>query len=79
MQIIQAQQSGVAAYRAGQGRAPALNQVFIAAACASATSTASLLQAYLYGWDIANLANGSGDPTMPSVITLAEIDGAVAL
>lgn len=73
MEIIDAKKAGVQAYRDGRGRAPALNQKFIAAACGSG-QVLNMLDAYLYGYDIANLADGMSDLDMPSVKSLALID-----
>lgn len=77
MNIRIAEQQGVAAFQAGRQRAPALNQAFLVAISAVATGSAllELLDAYLHGWDIANLAEGVTDPTMPSVVEYNRIMG----
>ena len=72
MNIIEARKEGVKAYQTNMNRAPACNGAFTVSACNSETDTAELLGAYLYGWDIANLADGA-DEGMPSVASLAEI------
>lgn len=78
MNTTQAKQHGVAAFKAGRGRAPALNKEFAQAACAAGSTkeTIRLMDAYLHGWTIASLANGQTDPTLPSVIELAAIESA---
>jgi len=68
----QAKFEGLKSFELGKGRAPALNNAFIVAACASKTDTALLLKAYLFGWDIANLANNAL-PGSPSIQTYANI------
>lgn len=80
MNTIQAKQQGVAAYRAGKGRAPALNGPFLRAACAACAACAggelaALLDAYIHGWTIAMLADGA-PADMPSVSELAVIEAA---
>lgn len=72
MDIKQAQRAGVTAYNHGHGRAPALNAQFTKDACASG-NLITMLDGYLHGWDIANLADMAVLPSMPSVIELAEI------
>lgn len=79
MNVLQSKQAGVAAYKAGLGRAPSLNAAFVKAAFAYASGAAlvELLSGYLYGWDIANLADGAPED-MPSVATLKSIEGAAS-
>lgn len=72
MKIIEAKRSGVSAYNEGRKMAPMFNNAFIKAACESETDTAELLNAYSYGWTIANLAD-QALPGAPSIQTLAEI------
>jgi hypothetical protein len=67
MNIQQAKKEGAKAYLNGKKSAPALNQEFLIAACKSELDTAELLAAYIYGWDIANLATNAPIPTMPSI------------
>lgn len=74
MNTTQAKQQGAAAFKAGKGRAPALNQVFLAAADA-AGDLLELMKAYTHGWTIASLANGES-ADMPSVRELSEIEAA---
>ena len=74
MNTTQAKQQGVAAFKAGKARAPALNQSFLVAANA-AGSLLELMKAYTHGWTIASLANGAA-ADMPSVRELAEIEAA---
>lgn len=74
MTEAQAKKEGVAAYRAGKSRAPALNQGFLTMACASG-NTAAMMDAYMLGWTIANLANGMPSD-FPSVRELAKIEAA---
>lgn len=72
MNTTQAKQQGASAFKAGKGRAPALNQAFLVAANA-AGSLLELMKAYTHGWTIASLAN-SAAADMPSVRELAEIE-----
>lgn len=72
MNIKQAQQAGVEAFNEGRKMAPALNNAFISAACASETDTCALLDAYTHGWTIANLSSAA-IPGAPSTARLAEI------
>lgn len=74
----QASKHGVQAYKAGKGRAPALNQEFATAACkgSSTKQVIALLDAYTHGWTIASLADGQCDSSMPSFIELARIENA---
>jgi hypothetical protein len=58
MDTNQARKAGVDAFKNGRPCAPALNQAFLVAACASDTDTSDLLSAYLNGWTVANLASG---------------------
>jgi hypothetical protein len=71
MNAKQAKQAGVAAYQAGKGRAPALNQAFLREACATG-DLCTMMDCYSNGWTIAHLADGASDD-MPSVQTLREI------
>ena len=75
MDANQAKQQGAAAFKAGKGRAPALNQSFLTAASASG-KLMEMMDAYMHGWTIAMLADGVLDNTMPSVVELAEIEAA---
>lgn len=69
MRIIEAKYAGLKAFEAGMGRAPALNKEFTTAIFSQKDTKATLLMdAYLYGWDIANLANNS-IPGSPSVMS----------
>lgn len=79
MNSKQAQQAGVSAYQAGRGRAPSLNASFTKSACAAASGKAlcALLDDYIHGWDVANLAAGAIS-TSPSVAELVRINQAVA-
>lgn len=72
----QAAKEGAKAQQAGKPNAPALNQAFLAAACASSIKTALLLDAYLRGWSVGMLATNTKDPSMPSVQALAAIQAA---
>jgi len=72
-EINKAQRAGVKAFNNGKDRAPALNQAFLKEACSSKINTIALLDAYLHGWDIANLANGETNQDLPSVIELKRI------
>ena len=74
MNTTQAKQQGAAAFKAGKGRAPALNQDFLADANATG-NLLELMKAYTHGWTIASLAN-SAAADMPSVRELAEIEAA---
>ena len=77
MRIIDAKKAGAQAFKNGKGRAPALNQAFLFAACESDTDTAELLGAYLSGWDVAKLANAAqkiGIASAPSAKALQEIE-----
>lgn len=67
MNIQQAKKEGAKAYLSGKKSAPALNQNFLIAACNAESDTAALFAAYIYGWDIAYLANNAPIPTMPSI------------
>ena len=80
MNTAKAKQHGASAYKAGEGREPALNQEFTKAACdaSSMREVINLLDAYMHGWTIAMLADGATDETMPSVRELAEIERAGA-
>jgi hypothetical protein len=75
MNTTQAKQQGAAAFKAGKGRAPALNHAFLRAA-SEAGSLGKLMDAYTHGWTIAMLADGVADQTMPSVRELAAIEAA---
>ncbi len=78
MTKIEANKAGVAAYQAGNGRAPALNAEFTKAACDSAKQASSklrvsdLLGEYTHGWTIAMLADGAIEGA-PSIAELARI------
>lgn len=74
MNTTQAKQAGAAAFKAGKGRAPALNQAFITEAAAG--NICKLMDAYIHGWTIAMLADGVADSSMPSVHELAQIEAA---
>jgi hypothetical protein len=74
MNTTQAKQQGAVAFKAGKGRAPALNQTFLTAANA-AGNLLELMKAYTHGWTIASLANGAA-ADMPSARELAEIEAA---
>lgn len=76
MTEAQAKKEGVKAQQAGKPNAPALNQAFLAAACASPIDTALLLDAYLRGWSVGMLADKTNDSSMPSVRELAAIQAA---
>jgi hypothetical protein len=75
MNTTQAKQHGASAFKAGKGRAPALNRAFLIAANATGNLLA-LMDAYTHGWTIAMLADGAEDANMPSVRELAEIEAA---
>jgi hypothetical protein len=75
MNTTQAKQAGAEAFKAGKGRAPALNQAFITEA-AAAGNLCKLMDAYMHGWTVAMLADGAQDKTMPSVRELAAIEAA---
>ncbi|ATG93122.1 hypothetical protein CQB05_02890 [Paracidovorax citrulli] len=77
MQISEAKMAGVEAFRAGKGRAPALNPGFVTRAI-EAGNLLNLMDAYLHGWTIASLAHDAPLPTMPSVVELAQIEAAAA-
>lgn len=66
MNTTQAKQAGIVAYKAGKGRAPALNMAFLEAASASGKLVA-MMEAYSEGWTLAMLADGCEDENMPSV------------
>ncbi len=68
MTAEEAKKAGAMAFTQGRPAAPALNQTFIAAACASSQDTAELLAAYGNGWTIAHLASDAPYPDMPSVV-----------
>jgi len=68
MTIDEAKKAGALAFTQGRPAAPALNQEFITSACASAVSTAVLLDAYSIGWTTAHLAAEAPLVDMPSVI-----------
>lgn len=71
MNSKQATQQGAQAYKSSKGRAPALNQAFLIAA--NATGNLSTLMAdYIYGWDIASLADGA-PADMPSAVELSAL------
>ena len=73
MQIIDAQRAGIKAFEAGKGRAPALNNDFVRAACdQSAVPVATLCGEYMYGWDIAQLAKNAM-PGAPSLVAYKNI------
>ncbi len=72
MNTNQAARQGVEAFRAGKGRAPALNQAFLVAAAATG-NLLCLMDAYTNGWTVAMLAQDAPLPTMPSIASLAEI------
>jgi hypothetical protein len=74
MNTNQAKQQGAAAFKAGKGRAPALNQSFLVAADAVG-NLLELMKAYTHGWTIASLASCAA-VDMPSVRELAEIESA---
>lgn len=71
MTVNEAQKQGVEAYRAGMGRAPALNPAFTNQALASGRFC-KMADAYINGWDVANLADGA-PADAPSVASLALI------
>lgn len=76
MEILQAEKLGVEAFNAGLGRAPARNGAFINSMRGMRTrDMLKVMDAYLHGWDIANLAKDAVLPDMPSVIELARITG----
>lgn len=73
MNINHAKLAGLQAFEAGLGRAPALNKDFTTAVFSQAeTMAVELLDAYLVGWDIANLA-AAAIPGAPSLQSYAEI------
>lgn len=71
MTVTEAQKQGVQAYQNGLGKAPALNQAFVKAALDSGKFV-KMAEAYIWGWTIAMLADGSPEGT-PSVQELANI------
>lgn len=74
-----AKKAGVTAFGDGRQCAPALNQKFLAAACSSDVETVALLDAYIEGWSVANLAakaTESGFHGAPSIATLRSITSA---
>ena len=82
MKINDAQRMGVRAFEAGKGSAPAQNAEFCKAAfnreALKATNVLHLMDAYSYGWTLANLADGWEqwfplDNPPPSVVALAKI------
>jgi hypothetical protein len=73
MTNIEAQKAGVQGFKDGRKCAPALNNKFIAEACASETSTIELLKAYIHGWTVAHLASEAIDAAFPSVSELSRI------
>jgi hypothetical protein len=80
MNITQAKIEGVKAFRAGQGRAPALNGAFMNAMHNDTVEGINaMLDAYLHGFDIASLAKDAPLPNMPSVLELARIERAAML
>ena len=72
MTIDEAKKAGAMAFVDGLGRPPALNQEFVANACAAAREAggglADLLGAYGTGWTVAHLAADAPLTDMPSVI-----------
>lgn len=73
MDIDQAHLAGLRAFEAGRARAPALNRAFTTAIFNQNDTPANdLLEAYLYGWDVANLAS-SAIPGAPSLERYREI------
>lgn len=74
MNTNQAKQQGAAAFKAGKGRAPALNQAFLREACSTGNSVA-LMDAYMHGWTVAMLADGA-PADMPSARELSAIEAA---
>lgn len=76
MTEAQAKKEGAKAQQAGKPNAPALNQAFLMAACASPIQTMLLLDAYLRGWTVAMLAAETTDPETPSARELAAIQAA---
>lgn len=73
MNLAQARLAGLKAFDANTGRAPALNRAFIDRAFRQSESRlVDLLDAYLYGWDIASLANAAL-PGAPSIEARAAI------
>ncbi len=79
MTPTEAKKAGVKAFKTDKGRAPALNAEFVSAACKAATKgqvgLSELLEGYLRGWDVANLAEGM-PADWPSVRALEEINKA---
>ena len=76
MNVNDAFKAGVDAFKAGKGRAPALNHDFSRRCVLAERGVNKLLDAYLRGWDLANLSDGMVDE-FPSVIALkAEMDRA---
>lgn len=75
MNTNQAKKEGAAAFKAGKGCAPALNQAFLSEAV-KAGNLNVLMAAYKRGWTVALLADGITDKSMPSVVELAEIEAA---
>lgn len=74
MTKIEAQQAGVAAFFAGKGRAPALNNEFTVAVCKLGfKEMMARMDDYTHGWTIAHLADNAPLPTMPSVGELERI------
>ena len=64
---------GVQAFKKGKGGAPYQNQGFLhdmykflnSKQNTEKLNSIDLMKAYIHGWDIANLANGIDDDTMP--------------
>lgn len=76
MNMNDAFKAGVDSFKAGKGRAPALNHDFLRRAVLAERGVNDLMDSYLRGWDLANLANGMPDD-FPSVIALkAELNKA---
>jgi hypothetical protein len=68
MNIAQAKLAGLRAQRDGKDRAPALNPEFTEAVYDDEThDTVALLKAFLYGWDMANMAQGEPPGTLYAV------------
>jgi len=69
MNVNDAFKAGVDAFKAGKGRAPALNHDFLRRCVVAERGVDKLLDAYLRGWDLANLSDNMADD-FPSVIAL---------
>lgn len=74
MNIIKARKAGVAAFNADMQRAPCLNKEFMLEVFNrdESVSLCDCLDAYLYGWDVANLAYEAikGSPSIAALFAI---------